>query len=131
MEDPIDRTFEYSGSFENDYLEGCKFQSIPPFQVSRIGIIKSNLLSPSASNPKLFSQKKSSDAAIDALLESPAAIKSTNCESKFKFTKKINISTDDDDEVVGLQIRGWIIPVPMTDILVNSILASSTVSVLK
>jgi hypothetical protein len=68
---------------------------------------------------------------MDALSEAAGALKSSGCESRFKFTKKINIFTDDDDEVVGLQIRGWIIPVPMTDILVNSILASPTVSVLK
>jgi hypothetical protein len=129
MEDPIERTFEYSGIFENDYLEGCKLQCIPPFQISKIGIDKSSYLSRSPSNAKVFGAKKS-NPALNLTLEPSTTILS-NYESRFKFTKKINIFTDDEDEVVGLNIRGWKIPLPMTDILVNSILASPTVAVLK
>ena len=125
MEDPIERNYEYSGIFESDYLEGCRSQSISPFLLSRIEPID---LSKTISNSKLPLVKKndSGDATISPEL---ANSRISSNDSKFRFTRKINVITSE-DEVVGIQVRGWQIALPMTDILVNSILASSTITVL-
>lgn len=125
MEDPIERTFEYSGNFENDYLDGCKLHSITPFQLAKTAMVK--LGSRSGSNSKTLASKKS-DAALDAMLNESVDSKILNSDSRFKFSRKINVLPDEDDEVIGLQVRGWVIPLQITDVLVNSILASLTVS---
>ena len=120
MEDPVERNFEYSGIFENDYQDGCRMHGILPFHLSRIG--KQKDISRVASSLKFPVIKK-----YDSKNLSQADLISAR-SNDYVFTRKINIFVDDDDETFGLQIRGWQIPLQMIEILANSVAVSATIS---
>lgn len=136
------KPLEFTGNFEKDYAEGCRLQSLTPFHFARIGqIVQASQVPKSLAG--LSAQDKGSYLTLNkakkgsvndlakksTISESRPDLAGAKAPSRYRFAPTINIElSEEDDEVYKIEVRGWTIPPPMTDILTNAIAACSTVT---